>query len=327
MLEYKNKKLVSLKQTDLKTNEILERYHLQESIINSWDAFKKEIGLPDLLLIGAEVCPHQSVQNSIDILAFDPMDSVPVVIELKRNKDKLQLLQALSYAGMVATWDKEAYLQVAKNQNITEISDLDNLLSGIENESGVKVILIAERFDPEVIITSDWLYSNFKIDISTFALNVFKKEDSTFFSFVRKYPLIELQDVYDKRGTRRASKEVNQVSWDEIKNGLKYDWGKELVDIFLEYSPGDTSRKRFPPLTKFRDNIPFDKISTAYREKWVLVYLWGKPESAEAILHQIFGEEADIGEWRDGYSIKLYTKKDAERFKGWIGKEVSSKAA
>lgn len=317
MMEFKNKKLVKLKESNLEDNDILERYGLQEAIISSWEDFKQEINMPQLSLIGSEVCPHHSLQNSIDILAYDSIDNMPVVIELKRNKNKLQLLQAISYASMVATWDKENYLSIAKSQMISEAEDLEDELSGIENETRVKVILIAEKFDPEVMISSDWLYSNFNLDIMTYSINVFSKHENIFFNFKQTYPLPELKDAYEMR-SRKKTVNVLDTSWDEVQSQLSYDWGSPILNAFLQFSPGDTHRKRFRPIVAFKEIIPFDKISVSFRRKWVLVYLWGKPDNSEKILKDAIGSSADIGEWRDGYSIKLHNKRDGEHFMQWL---------
>lgn len=326
MMEFKNKKLTKLAESNLKDNEILERYDLQQAIINSWADFCNEINMPQLSLIGSEVSPHDSVQNSIDILAFDSIDNVPVVIELKRDKNKLQLLQAISYASMVATWNKENYVQIAKSQKVSEIEDLEDELEGIENETRVKIILIAEKFDPEVMISSDWLYSNYKLEITTFSLSVFCKDKDVFFNFTQTYPLPELKDAYEMRSKRKTI-HSEQTSWDEIRSNFNYSWANPILDAFLKLSPGDTSRKRFPPLVGFRDVIQFDKISASFRDKWVLIYLWGKPEDAQSILEGVFGKDADIGEWRDGFSVKLHNQKDAESLMRWLNILNSKKAA
>jgi len=102
-----SKSFQNLQQSQLKEEGILERYDFQESIVSSWDIIKNQIGLHTAYLIGQEIKPHPSVGNSIDLLAFDPDDSSLIVIELKRDRNKLQLLQSLSYASMVATWDSD----------------------------------------------------------------------------------------------------------------------------------------------------------------------------------------------------------------------------
>ena len=319
MMQFKGKKLTALKQSSLKNDNILERYGLQEAIISSWDEFKNEINMSQLSLIGCEVRPHNSVQNSIDILAFDTIDNVPVIIELKRDKNKLQLLQAISYASMVATWETDDYIRVAKSQNIGEVEDLADDLKGIEGESQVKIILVAERFDPEVIISCDWLCTNFNLDISIISLEVFSKSEEIYFRFAQTYPLSGLKDAYEARSKQKnKASEVKLSSWDEIKNDLKYDWGRPIIEAFLKYSSGDPKLKRFSKLACFGDVIPFESVGIGFCKKWIRVYVWGKPENAKEIFSSIFGGSADIGEWRDGYSIKLHTDGDGKAFLRWL---------
>ena len=74
-----------LAQGNFKQEHVLERYDFQSAIVNSWDQIKNSLNIPTAYLIGQEVTPHHSVQNSIDMLAFDIDDSSIIVIELKRD--------------------------------------------------------------------------------------------------------------------------------------------------------------------------------------------------------------------------------------------------
>jgi hypothetical protein len=157
-IDLNNKLLNKVDSTVLKSENLLERQDLQQFIYNSWENFKNEIGLPTAILIGQEIKPHDSVQDSIDLLAFDQDDSSLIVIELKREKNKLQLLQAISYAAMVATWDSEKLIKEVsrniKNQNSNEALEI---IKNIELNEDIKIVLIAEHYDPEVILTAEWL--------------------------------------------------------------------------------------------------------------------------------------------------------------------------
>ena len=89
-------------------------------------------------------------QDTLDLLAYDSYDSSLIVIELKRDKNKLQLLQALSYAAMVSRWDTDTLLSKIQEEYTTDQEELRELITNSDLGSDIKVVLIAEKFDPEV---------------------------------------------------------------------------------------------------------------------------------------------------------------------------------
>ena len=109
-IERDKKAFATLAVMSLADAAILERYDLQEYICNSPDAFFAEIG-QKLFLIAKEVTPSDTVQDRIDLLFLDN-EGRAVIIELKRGSNKLHLLQAISYAGMVAHWEPEDFLRL-----------------------------------------------------------------------------------------------------------------------------------------------------------------------------------------------------------------------
>lgn len=313
----KNKKFEKLSATELKAEGILERHGLQETIVASWELFRNEIGLPTAFLIGDEVSPHPSVQNSIDLLAYNPDDSSLIVIELKRDRNKLQLLQALSYAAMVNTWDSEMLVSKISHKCNPEPQELIDLIQDVELNNDVKVVLIAEGFDPEVIITADWLSDGYSVDISAYAINMHKAGDDTFLTLEQRYPLKDLADTYESRVKRKRSRSGKKdVTWDEVLPKLEYPFAEQGIRLCSGIRQGDPSRRRFGSIRSNYDG--FNWISINFRRKYINVYLKGDFEGAEDFLGSKFTDPISVNTWRDGYAFLIHSKSQFDDLVSWL---------
>src|SRR5581483_1422209 len=107
-IDREQKRFSRLEQPSFTDVSIKERNDLQEFIVNSPAEFFAEVG-QELFVIGKEIQPSEVIQDRIDLLCLDK-NGCAVVVELKRGNDKLQLLQAISYAGMVAKWQAADFL-------------------------------------------------------------------------------------------------------------------------------------------------------------------------------------------------------------------------
>jgi hypothetical protein len=169
---------------------------------------------------------------------------VPVVIELKRDRHKLHLLQALSYAAMVWTWDEDMLKTIAGQD-----AD-DDLINSIENRSddaSPRIVLIAADYDPEVILTADWLSAQHGVDIYCFSLWMQKHGDDRLVRFQLDYPLRELQDVYRIRQRVRAAaaSAPSGQTWEDVKQWIDFDWGNWFIDLCRQVKEGQPQRRRF----------------------------------------------------------------------------------
>jgi RecB family endonuclease NucS len=134
------KRFTCLETKALSQANILERQDLQEYIFNSFEAFCQELG-QDLMIVAQEVTPSETVADRIDLLAVDD-DGSAVIIELKRGNDKLQLLQAIAYAGMIAKWSQDELLARAGKDRVDAIKEwIDD--SATINQSQ-RILLVAE---------------------------------------------------------------------------------------------------------------------------------------------------------------------------------------
>ena len=323
-LDLNKRRFESLKSTEMKSENILERFDLQEIIVNSWDLFNNEIGYPASFLIGQEVNPHNSTQNSIDLLSYNPDDSSLIVIELKRDKNKLHLLQALSYAAMVNKWDTDELISKIQKDINPDPEELIDLINSNEINPDVKIILIAEYYDPEVIITADWLSSNYSVDITAFAISLHKLESETFFNLDQRYPLKELTDVYEVRGKRKKSRSKQKdMEWEEVIPKLKYSYAERGIALCKKFRKGDPSRRRFGNVRSNYDG--FTWISLNFRQNYINVYLKGDYDGNQDFLQSKFDETITINTWRDGLSFLVETENQFEDLVKWLRLEQGNK--
>lgn len=162
-----------------------ERRDLEQLICRNPEAFCAELGEP-IRIVGSEVQPSDVVQDRIDLLGVDE-NGTAVVIELKRDSHRFQLLQALSYAGMIAKWEPTQFIASFKEFNNQwgggspeEKQSSDDLREKLEEllQDGdlttinreQRVVLIAGEFDYEVLVTCEWLTENYDVDIRCYRL-------------------------------------------------------------------------------------------------------------------------------------------------------------
>lgn len=305
-------------QSNLKERNLLERYDLQTAIVGSWNLFKNEIGFPSAFLIGQEITPDNTTQNSIDLLAYDADDSSLIVIELKRDKNKLQLLQSLSYAAMVAKWDTETIMKTIRNNASEDSEELIDLVESNVINTDVKVILVAEQYDPEVIVTADWLTTIYGLNISAFALSLHTLNDQTFIDLDQRYPLRELSDVYDSRKAKKSSKArtLKNVSWDDVIPKLAYDFGKPGIEICLKHNSGDAARRRFSSIRTNFDG--FTWITINFRAKYINVYMKGIFDGDHELINSKFSDTVELSRWRDGSNFNVTTQQQFEELIVWL---------
>jgi hypothetical protein len=309
----------SLQLSELKAENILERYDFQSAMVKSWETVKNKIGLPTSYLIGQEINPHESVGNAIDLLAFDPDDSSLIVIELKRDKNKLQLLQAISYAAMIATWDKEKLIAEIQRETNPEPSELIDLINSNELNTEIKIILVSEYYDPEVIITAEWLSRSYRMHITAFAVKLHKLEQEIFIDFEQRLPLKELADIYEKRSKRTKSTHTkNDITWEDVLPKLKYSFASKALSLCMREKEGEPSRRCF---RAFRSNYDGFKFSINFREKYLNIYLTGKPDNAEEVIKSKFSLPIEILPWQGGFSFNVENEQQFNDLTNWLKME------
>ena len=288
----RNQQTLSVLNTpSLADSSITERYHLQEFIFNSPIEFFKEIG-EELFLIGKEMLPSKMVQDRIDLLAIDK-EGACVIIELKRGNNKLQMMQAISYAGMISEWGpSDFYLELSREQE----EALDDFLECDKDDINrlQRIILIAEAYDYALLVGAEWLSERFGVGISCcrVALASDKTTNSEYLVCSNVYPTPELATEATSRGG--GVKVVRKAKWPDWKTAMENVTNPAIVDFFIEQIDAGRESYLRKRVIHYRTNG---------KRRW---FVAARQKNAYAWQQGRF--ENDVAFWRDRLS-------DADRIK------------
>lgn len=320
-LDPKSKSLAAVTSTTLKQQNILERADLQEAIERSWDAFVAEMGFVELFLVGSEVEVHDACRNRIDLLALS-REGTPVIFELKRHRDRLQLLQGISYAGMLTNWQTEDYLDALGTRSDEGAEELRSLLRGDDFEiGGPEIVLIAESFDPEVILAANWLHE-FGVPISAFAINAVEHGGEMLISLDQKFPLPGLDDQYVRRTKRDSEGGATTTSWDEAIAEVAFPFARRALDIFRKRTEGSPQRRGFPSIYS---SSPLGRLSIHFRRDYLKVYTKDQSPEAEQALRDALAPAIQFVPWgnentkNSGFTFTINTEAQFEHFLKAVG--------
>ncbi len=315
---------VPVSPTSLAEANILERADFQAAIVASWDAFCAELGFDELFYVGSEIEPHDSCRDRIDILALS-REGTPVVFELKRHRDRLQLLQAIAYAAMVAKWDAQRFLTTLGGRNDESTEELRSLLADESFElRGPEIVLVAESYDPEVVLAADWL-TGFGVPISAFSVSSASHSGDTLISFDQKFPLPGLDDVYVRR-TQRAPANEPHTSWDEALTNVEFPFARRAVDIFRRRIAGSPHRRAFFSIYA---SSPLGRMSIAFKRRYLKIYTTDQSPEAEQILRDRLSPMIEFTTWgnentkNSGFTFTIETEPQFDHFLKAVGESTT----
>jgi hypothetical protein len=223
-------------------------------IRNSSDQFFLEMG-EQLLLIGEEVRVGEIGADRIDLLAIDREGSL-VVMELKRSDHKLQLLQGIAYAGMVANWQREeivaslaAFAGTGEAEAEDELERFVNVQDLSELNETQRVVLVADAFDYEVLVAAEWLTERYGVDVRCYRLTLSVENGSEFMSCTCIYPPREITEHSRSRIRPRRDRQ-GPLNWDDSLEKLQ---NVDVVEFFRDQKlKGQESRLGRRPVLYYR---------------------------------------------------------------------------
>ncbi|WP_166244029.1 endonuclease NucS domain-containing protein [Paenibacillus turpanensis] len=217
-----NNALHVYEETDFKSNNVLERNHIEDWVIK-----KPEILGEELYILTNEYDKFDKTSERLDVLALDKQGNL-VIIELKRDDSGKDVeLQAVKYAAYCSTLTVEEILtlhrEYLKKENV-ELS-IEDVKTKIEDFLGApldkisdrpRIILVSREYRPEVTATVLWL-RKFGIDITCVKFTVYKLNDSEIGVFSNiLIPLPEAEE-YIIRAEKKEHNENEMTSQDRLK--------------------------------------------------------------------------------------------------------------
>ncbi len=336
-LDKEKDRIVACEETDFKSNNILERQHLEKWIENYPDILGEE-----LLVITTEYSKFDKTSERLDILALDK-DGELVVIELKRDESGKNVdLQAIKYAAYCSnmTLDQVSRLFKARMEKaskaLTEEQAKQEILKFIDNEDfeelsdRPRIILVARQFRPEVTSSALWL-RKFGLDVSCVRLAPHVMGDGSIaFESNVLIPLPEASDfIVESERKDNQSLTVTQEEYvefyRELIKRLKFEVPREYASpqptAYYKISTGVASVHyewafHGRPRDKFGVEVHFERGDRD--SNWELL---SRVEKMVPQLEKASGEPVVIQkEWGDRWS-RLYVQKDeghaSESLKIW----------
>jgi len=143
----------------------------QNLIVKNWDTFAAELG-EELFFIHEKVAIGRL---EMDILAVDSQGN-GVVVELKLERNVFQHVQALTYLAMLRDWSPHKFVGLAGKSRAEGLRTFVASDEALIN-SGQRIILIAEKFDNELLTTVRLLIER-GIEIACYRVTTFGDTES-----------------------------------------------------------------------------------------------------------------------------------------------------
>ncbi len=239
-----NKTLDRLKEPSLANAQILERSDLQEYIYNSQKDFFAEIG-ENLFILGKEIPTSSIVQDRIDLLGIDS-EGAAVIVELKRGSNKLQMLQAISYAGMIARWGIDDFRGLVTEESWGQLTDFLNV-DFEEINRRQRILLIAEGYDYALLSGAEWLSEQYGVDIRCLSISLASEQTtgSEYLACTGVFPPPALADhSVARQSSRRNASPVRWKDWNEALSQIGNEALKAFAKRELENGREEYLRKR-----------------------------------------------------------------------------------
>ncbi len=289
-LDKDGKTLHRLKPKKLSDAGFLERHHVQQMIRNNADDFFAELG-EKLLLLGEEVRPAEFVDDRIDLLALDP-EGAAVIIELnaKWSPEKFAEQYAQSVKGAA---DPREEFEEFLGEGISTV-----------NQSQ-RIILLAEDFDFEVLVTAEWLTEKYELDVRCYRLALSTEAERDFLTCTCIYPPPEITEHAIRR---KHGGLPEPLPWSDWETALAETENPAVADFFRsELAAGRENNLRYRRIQwRFDGKRRFRAMA---RRKYAVVKQYGRFTDDTKFWTDTLGTEIKLRELDHGENLRFLLEK------------------
>jgi hypothetical protein len=260
IVNIEKKELVKMEECTFKSEDLKERYDLQEWISKEPSVFGEE-----LLIIQKEFSKFADTNERLDLLALDKNGRL-VIIENKLDDSGRDVTwQAIKYASYCSGLGKQDIINIYQDylgatgiaaNAITDFFDVKDIDDISINNGPQRIFLVAANFRKEVTSSVLWL-RNFNIDICCFKITPYKLDGKIIVDFDSIIPLPETKDFQ----IRMANKEMEEVETTEAtkkRHDNRRAFWSEFIDFCKKnsglYSTSNPTSESY--VTKSIPNIP-----------------------------------------------------------------------
>lgn len=300
IVDSEKKELIKVEQCTFKSEDLKERYDLQE-----WISKEPSVFGEDLLIIQKEFSGFADTNERLDLLALDK-DGRLVIIENKLDDSGRDVSwQAIKYASYCSELSKQDVMDmyqkylgstgIAANA-ISDFFDGRDIEDIKINKGTQRIFLVAANFRKEVTSSVLWL-RKFNIDICCFKVTPFKYNGKILVDFDPLIPLPETEDYQIKI----ANKELEEVEMAEASR-KRHDNRRAFWSEFVEYckrksgiySASTPTSESY--ITKAIPTIPGGQVNVVINKNCsrTEVYLDGNAESNKRIFDILKGKREAI---------------------------------
>jgi hypothetical protein len=164
-----------------------------------------------------------------------------------------------------------------------------------------RVVLLAEAFDYEVLVTAEWLWEGYAVDIRCYRVALAKHGEDDFLTCTRAYPPPELTDIAIRR---RREKEIGEepADWDEA---LKSVENQAVVKFFQqELAEGRSNNVKFKNLRFFIGDRR--RFVVGARQKFARAWQHGRFDEDIEFWTRRLGEQGKIQAKWSGRALRFY---------------------